>query len=62
MHGLTDFVYRGGMRRRDRWLAEPGPIVYRDFWDRFADWMVTLTGVVLVAMALVFALLIMQGG
>ena len=59
---MMDYVHRDGMRRRDRWMAQPGPIIYRDFWDKFADAMVALSGVVLVAMAFVFALLILQGG
>lgn len=59
---MTSFVYRDGMRRRDRWLAQPGPIIYRDFWDKFTDAMLVVTGVALVAVAMVFALLILQGG
>lgn len=59
---MMDYVHRDGMRRRDRWLAQPGPIIYRDFWDKFADAMVVVTGVALVATAFVFALLILQGG
>ena len=60
---MSDFVYRGEMaRKRNRWLIQPGKIIYRTAWETFEEIATGAACCALLAVALVFLLRILAGG
>lgn len=56
------YIRRGPHTRyRERWLAEPTPIIHRTGWDTFATVMTWLGFATIVALAIVMALMILRG-
>lgn len=59
---MTDFVHRGACTRKvNRWMCQPGPIVYRTKLDVFESILTIASVMVLGCAGIVIGLLILQG-
>lgn len=61
MRSATDFIYRDGMRRRDRWLAQPGPIVHKSVGEKINELLLGALLLGTLATAMAFGVMILQG-
>lgn len=57
---LSDFVNRS-THKQNRWMVQPGPIVYMTRWEMAEKAMTLLASVTVIGLAVVFGVMIMAG-